>query len=370
MSIGSTIKELRRQKDMTQEELAELLGLTSAAVSGWECERNAPDISQIPQLCHIFGVSSDILLGIDLSTREERIEEIIVRANKATIKDAVEIYRLGLAEFPASYELMLRLADSLDYIGEDETYDSRIKESITLYEKIREGTKNLYLKNQAEGRLCGIYIRQGKRDKALKIAENVPALMYSRCEFDKMLAQGMEKVYNMHYDIHRSFCSLCEDIYFFSMQRVDDEPYFSHKQAIIMLEKIPKLFKVFYEMGDYLADGWIVSWSYARMAEHYADMGDAANTLRCVDAAIKYAKQTDEYPVGLENGFYGISDAWGYPQLPKEKRHTSVLASPEYDYPTTTISISTDGESHIEHLRRELSHKRFDFVRDDLNKLI
>lgn len=38
MSIGSTIKRLRRENDMTQEQLADLLGLTSAAVSGWECD--------------------------------------------------------------------------------------------------------------------------------------------------------------------------------------------------------------------------------------------------------------------------------------------------------------------------------------------
>lgn len=370
MSIGSIIKELRREKDMTQEQLAELLGLTSAAVSGWECDRNAPDISQIPQLCHIFGVSADTLLGIDLSSREQRIDEIIVKANKATNKEAVEIYRHGLAELPGSYELMLRLADSLDHMGEDETYDARIEESIALYEKIREGTKDIYLKNQAEGRLCGIYIRQGKRDRALKIAENVPPLTYSRHELDRMLAQGMDKIYDMHHDIHHSFCSLCDDIYFYSMQRVDDRSYFSHEQAIIMLEKIPKLFEVFYENGDYLADGWIVTWAYARMAEHYADMGDSVNTLRCAKAAIKYAEHTDEFSEGLENGFYGISDVWDHPQLPKEKRHTSLLASPDYDYPTTTFWISTDGETHVARIKNDLSHKRFDFVREQLSKMV
>ena len=370
MSIGERIKELRRQKDMTQEQLAELLGITSAAVSGWECGRNAPDISQIPQLCQIFSVSADMLLNIDLSNQIHRIDEIIEQACKVTPKEAVNIYRLGLAEIPGSYELMFRLAEALDYSGEEESYDARLKESVILYERVREGTKDLYLKNKAEGSLCSIYIRQGKRDKALKIAENVPELMYSRREFDRMLAQGMDKIYSMHYDIHRNFLDLCDDIYFFCMQRVGDEPYFSHEQAITMLEKIPKLFEVFYENGDYLADGWIVSWSYARMAEHYADMEDRENTLRCAELAVEYSKQADQYPKGLKNGLYGISDVWGYPQLPKEKRHTSLLASPEFDYPTTTFCISTEGESHVEHLMRDFSHRKFDFVRDQLSKLI
>ena len=83
MSIGTTIKKLRCENDMTQEQLAELLNLTPAAISGWECGRNSPDISQIPLLSHIFGVSSDILLGIDLSVQEEKIGNIIEKAEKA-----------------------------------------------------------------------------------------------------------------------------------------------------------------------------------------------------------------------------------------------------------------------------------------------
>ena len=55
MSIGSKIKALRRAKDLTQEELAEVLGVSSKAVSQWECGRTAPDISQLPVLCNFFG---------------------------------------------------------------------------------------------------------------------------------------------------------------------------------------------------------------------------------------------------------------------------------------------------------------------------
>ena len=71
MSIGSTIKRLRREKNITQEQLAEYLGITSRAISQWECDRTAPDISQLPALCHIFDVSSDVLLGIDIEKNND-----------------------------------------------------------------------------------------------------------------------------------------------------------------------------------------------------------------------------------------------------------------------------------------------------------
>ena len=82
MSIGSTIKRLRREKDITQEQLAEYLGITSRAISQWECDRTAPDISQLPALCHVFGVSSDVLLGIDIEKSNEEIKKYLSNATE------------------------------------------------------------------------------------------------------------------------------------------------------------------------------------------------------------------------------------------------------------------------------------------------
>ena len=66
MSIGKTIKKLRRERDITQEQLAAYLGITSRAVSQWECDRTAPDITQLPLLSAIFDTTTDAILGVDL----------------------------------------------------------------------------------------------------------------------------------------------------------------------------------------------------------------------------------------------------------------------------------------------------------------
>ena len=72
MSIGTTIKRLRRDRGMTQEQLAELLGLSTNAISQWECDKTAPDISNLPVLANIFEVSADVLLGIDLEKSKKQ----------------------------------------------------------------------------------------------------------------------------------------------------------------------------------------------------------------------------------------------------------------------------------------------------------
>ena len=71
MSIGTTIKRLRRERSITQEQLAEYLGISTGAVSQWECDRTAPDITQLPLLANIFDVSADELLEIGGKKKEE-----------------------------------------------------------------------------------------------------------------------------------------------------------------------------------------------------------------------------------------------------------------------------------------------------------
>ena len=154
MSIGSIIKRLRREKNITQEQLAEYLGITSRAISQWECDRTAPDISQLPALCHIFDVSSDVLLGIDIEKNNEEIKKYLNAARSLCHQGKWEEYTAILREankkYPRDYKIMLTLADAIvcEYSRKgikkyDEAFDlcNRILEectdSTTRYEAIR-----------------------------------------------------------------------------------------------------------------------------------------------------------------------------------------------------------------------------------------
>lgn len=66
VSLGSTIKTLRRAKGVTQEDLAQVLGVTYQSVSKYENETALPDISLIPLIASYFGVSIDELFGYKL----------------------------------------------------------------------------------------------------------------------------------------------------------------------------------------------------------------------------------------------------------------------------------------------------------------
>ena len=63
-TMGRRIAALRRQAGLTQEQVAERLGVTAQAVSKWENDVSCPDISLLPGLAELLGVSTDELLGV------------------------------------------------------------------------------------------------------------------------------------------------------------------------------------------------------------------------------------------------------------------------------------------------------------------
>ena len=65
MKIGQTIRDLRKEKGLSQEELAKLLFLSQDTISLWERGKSLPDIVAVLKLTKIFNVTSDYLLGIE-----------------------------------------------------------------------------------------------------------------------------------------------------------------------------------------------------------------------------------------------------------------------------------------------------------------
>lgn len=61
-TIGNRIAKFRKVKGMTQEELASKLGVSAQAVSKWENDNSCPDISLLPELSRVLGVTTDELL--------------------------------------------------------------------------------------------------------------------------------------------------------------------------------------------------------------------------------------------------------------------------------------------------------------------
>ena len=137
--ISENIKRLRREKNLTQEALADFIGISFQAVSKWECGDAYPDITLLPVIANYFGVTIDELFGNDIIKAEEskrRKEEEFVCHQKNMIGIVwnltwmIDCYHQWYSDFisPADRLAVLKItADISDILyGNDEsTADSK-----------------------------------------------------------------------------------------------------------------------------------------------------------------------------------------------------------------------------------------------------
>ena len=140
-TMGQTIRRLRKEKNLTQEELAEQLGVTFQAVSKWENDAGMPDISQVVPIAHVFGVSTDVLFGTFGTNDTEEVWKIVNNAQALlsrplTSESLFQKYlaiKEGLKLYPNNTILLMHCLETgiaLSYPENDELYDSEHAENI------------------------------------------------------------------------------------------------------------------------------------------------------------------------------------------------------------------------------------------------
>ena len=98
--IGSRIRKQRKERGLTQEQLAKTIGVTKNRISNWEQGINRPDADILAALCKALNVSPSVLLDVHLTDDELSEQEkkmLAAYREKADIRHAVDIL-LGIAD--------------------------------------------------------------------------------------------------------------------------------------------------------------------------------------------------------------------------------------------------------------------------------
>ena len=243
MSIGTTIKKLRRDKGITQEQLAELLGLSTNAISQWECDKTAPDISHLPVLANIFEVSADVLLEIDLakSKKQAEIEEFKEKYAKlhsqGKTEERVLLSRAMQKKYPNDETVRHHLMRAL-YTEDTDKY---FEEIVSLGEQLLQSKKTEY-RMGAISCLCYVHLHKGDRKTALQYADMMPQGM----DLHVHVLQGEELVTHCQ----NYFWKVCDTMHLY-MKYLLDCP-----EAKYTTEEKHSMWKMLYDMvGMIFSDG-------------------------------------------------------------------------------------------------------------------
>ena len=296
MNFGNTIKKLRKQKDMTQEQLAEYLNLSTQAISRWETNSSLPDITLLPVIANIFDVSSDTLLGIDITSNDKKIDEIISHADEYGAngyKDkSAEILRAGLKEFPNSYIIMARLMSSIWGISNRDGTDEFWGEVITIGEKILAECTDNDCRHTAIQLLCYTYPKVGEAEKAEKLANEMPPPELSARNLLRSIYSGDKKFRHVQDCIQGNLTDLI--MYMRINDRLPDE-------SIIVNNKIIAILEIMFEDGNYGYYTQWIGWQHIENAVSYAKLGDFDNAIESLKVAAAFSvKQDTEFDADKE----------------------------------------------------------------------
>ncbi len=302
LNIGNTIKLLRREKDITQEEFADVLGVSCQSVSRWETGVCYPDMELLPVIAGFFGTTVDRLLGIDDKTEQEKTEEYLGRFQEAIsqgrVDDCIKIAREGVAEYPNSYVLMNKLMYAL-FLSGDETgnipewrdnmrkYDEEIT---SLGERIMKFCPDQDLRLEATARLAFNHCEMGRREIGRAIYESMPSSEYCR---ENVMWWGLddnEKLPFLRKKIRNDYEELSSAMWLLSSRVPDSE-------SAAVLEKLLDIEKIIYD-GSIPAHECEVSMLYTDIAKRYAGLGESEKAVEMLkfgaEAAAEFDNRSDE----------------------------------------------------------------------------
>ncbi len=185
LMIGDKLKKLRRDRDLTQEEVATHLGISFQAISKWERGDGYPDITMLPTLANYFGVSIDELIGMDEISAANKLDEINQKWQKnresGKHKENVELMRNALKTYPNNSLLLIQLSASLERLDGTENEKRKfLKESIMIHEQILRYCDDSEVRGAALSNISDAYYRYGDYEKALEYAYKLPNLYKTR----------------------------------------------------------------------------------------------------------------------------------------------------------------------------------------------
>lgn len=179
--IGEVVYKLRKEKGITQEQLANFIGVSTAAVSKWESGTSYPDITLLPAIATFFNVTIDTLLSFKIELSNEEVMALFSECEKlfsnGEIHKAIDKSKKYIIKYPSSYYLKLKIGCLFTMYSWKSIVEEKCKEmighSIKLFEDVSKNCTKIKLVEQALFQLGALYQSIGEEDKAVEALNKI-----------------------------------------------------------------------------------------------------------------------------------------------------------------------------------------------------
>ncbi len=308
--FGENIKKLRKEKGLTQETLADFLGVSFQTISKWERGETYPDITTLPVIASFFNVTIDDLLGVDKAQKEQKINEYLELYDTMKLKDlslTYEKYREAVKEFPNDFRILIRYTELLYEVkgfGQGK-YKDISKEIASIYEKIQNHCTDDNIRIRSKvimiSHLLTLYHcvpnEEGKYrvykeylNQAEEIVSTLPSISDTKELMLMSLAFDTENYNTTHRNALEELLFILQDTLFgysFNYKPEKRLEIFKHIQGLINL---------IFDNGNFGKNCVNRLYNYGHIGHLYHQIGDDENALKYLKMAAEYAKELDENP--------------------------------------------------------------------------
>lgn len=302
LNIGENIKQLRREKNMTQEEFAELIGVSCQSVSRWENSLCYPDLEFLPTISEVFGVTVDKLIGINEAYERMHVAEYLEKYKNAlscgNVYECIEIARAGVNEYPNNYELLNKLMEALFLSGDDDgnipefeenkaKYDSEIT---ALGEKIIKHCPDLDIRLEATWRLAFNHCEMGRKEIGRKIFETLPSSDFCRENAMWYCLEDTEKLPYARNQVNVGYDFIMAGIY-----QILSERLLTDEELLTVCDKRAKLCEIIYD-GNTPVSSWGDARFHCYKAAILARLGRDDEAIAEIKEGVASAEEFDARP--------------------------------------------------------------------------
>jgi transcriptional regulator with XRE-family HTH domain len=344
--FSEVLKQNRKARDLTQEQIAEAFNVSPQAVSRWENGATYPDIEILPSIAAYFNITVDELLGVDKMKDKERIDAIIKEVycnwNKGQMDDALGLLREAVHEFPREYILQNLLALTLTQKTEPDKEKAKknLSEAIAIRERILENSTDDLIRNQVLFGLSKNYKEAGNKEQAVKTALKLSDVASSSDVVLTSIYEGDDRIWQLKRNIQVFGQLLANSI----AKLANSNKNLSSHERIELLNKAIGIFDLIYDKGDYGFNNFFMSSLYYRIACNFYEMNDTDNTLNCLEKAVQHAIDFDTMAVQMRHTSLSVRNIGNNSGLVKN-----------YRYNECHRLLHGDG----------LAHGKFDTLRED-----
>ncbi|MHB1485077.1 MAG: helix-turn-helix domain-containing protein [Saccharofermentanales bacterium] len=214
INIGENLKKFRLQKELTQEQLAAVIGVSPQAISRYENNSSYPDITVLPIIAIFFNTSIDELIGMDEICKTENINKIhhnvhlLMKDNK--VEETITMLKEALKFHPDSF--LSELASTLAIKSNQNNDIALVEEAITLFERALQSNRSMKSKSTIVVFLIFLYIKLNKVDKANELIKSLPHIWESREILMPEVYDGDEYIIELKKSVVKALVLLCNKI--------------------------------------------------------------------------------------------------------------------------------------------------------------